>query len=294
MITKYARISLCVATVCAPLLVLAAGPFHGADADADRKADVEISVGGAEGLATIPPANLLVDRAHSGDFDVGGLTDFLIANGWTVDELHTPVTAEALTGYDVFLIPSNVGSPGEFPGIDPYTAAELEAVFAFVEDDNGLWCLTEYNRDQSGVNSVASLFGVSFYGDVVIDPVDNVDGNQSWPVIEMLTGHPIGLGVASFGYYAGCCVGVADPAVVVATGGPYASSNNCPDDPPVLAAYENGGRAVFSGDSTPLYPGYPISADHWQLLANTAEWLARGQVIATESTGWSRVKSLYR
>jgi hypothetical protein len=240
------------------------------------------------------PANLLVDRAHSGDFDIGGLEDFLTSQGWIVDELYTPVTPAALADYDVFLIPSKVGELNEFPSIDPYTAAEVEAVVAFVANGNGLWCLTEFKRDQSGVNTVANEFGVSFHADVVRDEVDNVDGSPSWPLIQLINPHPITTEVSAFGYYAGCCVGTASPAEVIATGGPNATSDDCPTYPPVLAVYENGGRAVFCGDCTPFYPDYAITQEHWLLLANTAAWLAHGEVVATESVGWTEFKSLYR
>jgi len=284
----------CLTVFCIPILCLAGDLNQGRDADGDGAPDATVTARGRYVLPMIPPASLLIDRAHGGDFDLGGLTDFLTSQGWTVDELTSPVTVEALAGYDVFLIPSKVGGLGEFPSIDPYSPAESEAVLAFVEADHGLWCLSEYKRDPSGVNSVAGQFGVSFNDDVVLDPEYNVNGDPVWPLIQAIDFHPITEGVSSFGYYAGCCVGTESPAFAVATGSSYASSNNCFDYPPVLTVYQNGGRAVFCGDGTPLYPGYETTEGNWQLIANIAEWLATGQVVGTESMSWGDVKSLYR
>ena len=137
-------------------------------------------------------------------------------------------------------------------------------------------------------------FGVSFQPDIVTDPVENVGGNANWPWITMIEAHPVTEGVSAFGVYAGCCVSTESPSEVLATGGDNASSSMCPTYPTVMAVYDNIGRAVFCGDITPCYPGYDITEEHWQMLANTAEWLAFGGPVATEAMGWSAVKSLYR
>jgi hypothetical protein len=83
----------------------------------------------------------------------------------------------------------------------------------------------------------------------------------------------------------------------VATGDDDANSSNCPSYPPVLAAYMNMGRAVFTGDITPLHPGYfPSQLDEEEqlLLINTAIWLATGLPIAVEEKTWGHVKFIYR
>ena len=89
-------------------------------------------------------------------------------------------------------------------------------------------------------------------------------------------------------------MGTSSPSTVIATGGPNASSIECPDFPAVLSVYESGGRAVFCGDITPLYPNYDITDEHWLMLANTAEWLAVNQSVETDVMRWGNIKSLYR
>ncbi len=284
-------ISLCLALFCIPTLVFAndLSPVTDSNLDGIPDSNTNSSSGGS-GI-TIQPASMLVDRAHGNSFNIGGLVSFLLGEGWTVDELNSPLTPEILQGYDVYLIPTSLGSGSS---ITPYTPDEAMAVLAFVEDGHGLWCFSEYSRNPSGVNSVAAQFGIDFKSGMIIDPVENIDGNQNWPLITMIESHPITEGVNSFGYYAGCCVGTTNPAVVVASGGANAASSECPNFPPVLAVYQNGGRAVFCGDITPLYPNYDISDEHWLMLANTAEWLATYQTVATETMNWNGVKSLYR
>jgi len=261
------------------------------DSNQDGVSDSNTTSLGGNPFITIEPASILIDRAHSGDFNVGGLVEFLLSQGWTVDELYNPVTPEALAAYDVYLIPTKIGTNA---GIDSYSEDEALAVMAFVEDGNGLWCLAEYNGDQTGVNSVANQFGIDFQSSTITDPVDNIDGHQSWPLITLIEPHPISEGVSAFGYIAGCCVETSAPSTVLATGGPNASSAECPDFPPVLSVYENGGRAVFCGDITPFYPGFDITEEHWLMLANTAEWLAVNQSVETEDMSWGNIKTLYR
>ncbi len=263
----------------------------GSDSDQDGREDGTATHLTGNPLITIEPASLLIDRGHSGDFNIGGLVTYLLEQGWTVNELHDPVTPEALAAYDVYLIPTKIGTNET---IDQYTQDEALAVMAFVANGKGLWCFAEYNGNQTGVNSVASQFGIEFQSSLITDPVNNVNGNENWPLITNIGMHPISAGVGSFGFIAGCCVGTSAMSTVVATCGPNASSVECPNMPPVISVYENGGRAVFCGDITPLYPNFDITEEHWLMLANTAEWLAVNQSVETEDMSWDNIKSLYR
>ncbi len=242
-----------------------------------------------------PPiaARLLVDRAHLGNFDVSGFTDHLTANGWIVGELVTgPVTAEALAGWDIYLIPVKTTA-----GLSSFSEGEVDAVAAFLKDGGGLWAFHDYTKDATGINSLTSRFGVSFHEDTVSDPTDNPGpGYEIIPLIQQISQHPITEGVDSFAYRAGCCLDVRSPAFVLAQGDEDAHSTNCSSAPPVLAVTTEVGRAVFSGDITPLHPSYfpeYLTAAEIQLLINIANWLAIAPV-ATEDMSWSTLKCLYR
>lgn len=100
----------------------------------------------------------------------------------------------------------------------------------------------------------------------------------------------------SFGYYAGCCLNVAYPAQVIASGDDDAYSADCAHYPSVLAAYDGTGRAVFCGDMTALNSNYfgHLRDEERRLIFNTLHWLLRPQAVSVEPTTWARVKSTYR
>jgi hypothetical protein len=237
--------------------------------------------------------SVLVDRTHGENFNVSGFMDYLVGLGWTVDELTVgPVTETALAPYDVFVVPTALSAP-----ISAFSYSEGAAVMSFLGDDNGLWVFHEYNTDPSGVNSLSSLFGVSFNYGMLQDPTDNIEGNPNWPLIHLLETHPITDGVTAYGYYGGDCLDVVDPSEVVATGDDDTQSGDCGPYTPVLAAYEVDGRAVFTGDITTLHPNYypgELDPDERLLLDNIIMWLADVGQSPVETSTWSVVKALYR
>ena len=244
-------------------------PFELSDSDSDGVSGV-IPPQKYPSLAipkTLAPGKMLVDRSHGQTFDVSGFTDYLESKSWTVDEATALITLDLLSGYDVFLI--------------PYTSiifqiSEIVAVRSYVQEGGGIWVFGEYEKDLSGSNSVASQFGVNFNYDMVYDPTDN-EGWDVWPTIHLLEPHPITNGVSSFGYYAGCSLNVNNPEDVIGKGDDDAYASVYTSYPPVLSKVEYGnGRAVFSGDITPLNPSYYPSilrVEERLLLSNIVEWL---------------------
>ena len=264
-----------VLTVCAVLLMGMAGAIT-ASVQADNDADA------TEGV--LPPMNqdqnqkisepilsqgkMLIDRTHGQTFNVSGFTDYLVSQGWIVDQLNTgPITRSRLEGYDIFLIP--------YAEIE-FTSSEIDSIVSYVEDGGGIWVFGEYGRDTT-TNSVSQEFGVTFNDDTVYDPTDNVNGTYYWPLIHILKTHPITEGVESFGYYAGCSLNVNQPSKIIAKGDDDAYSTYYTSYPPVLAAVEYGsGKAVFCGDMTPLHPNYypeRLTDEEKLLLSNIVEWL---------------------
>jgi hypothetical protein len=247
------------------------------DADGDSIADIKRvtkAIKDSAKLPPIPPATMLIDRTHGQWFDVSGFTDYLVSQGWTVDEVTTgPITSATLSGYDVFMIPCRMDTN--------FTPSEANAVADYVNGGAGVWIFGEYKGlDDVLPNVVAAPFGIEFNEDMVYDPTDN-EGYDFWPIIHLLEPHPITEGVSSFGYYAGCSLDVAPPSIVIGKGDDDAYSDFYPAGyyPPVLAIANYGaGRVVAIGDNTPLHPSYypdELREEERLLLSNIAVWLSQ-------------------
>jgi len=233
---------------------------------------------------------LLIDRSHGSDFDVSGFTDFLAANGWTIAVLAGgPIDDDALSGVDVLLIPAKSGS-----SLFPFSAAETSAIQSFLAAGGGLWALND-NNNPSGINTLASTFGVAFQYDYVRDPTNN-EGELIWPTIHLLEPHPVTVGVDTYGYYLGDCLLVTTPAEIVARADEDAYSLFCPvgSMPPTIAVWAVGaGRAVFAGDETPLHPAWytdRLRAEEQILLQNIANWLLGDATTSTAPSSWGKLK----
>lgn len=291
--------------ICA-LVLACSGPLAAQPVADPTDLDMDGAPGVAEPLENFaePPSalvgtgTLLIDHSHHGPairaFNVSGFTNYLAANGWTINVLATgPVTEAALEGADVFLVPTRAAG---FGSIFPFTSAEVIAIRAFLASGGGLWVLHD-NDDATGVNTLSSAFGVTFLFDYVQDPTNN-EGEVFWPTIHTLAGHSIFDGVDSYGYYLGDCIGVAAPASVIAQGDEDAYSFFCPvgSRPPTMAAYEGGGRAIFAGDITTLSPQwYPnlLEPEEQLLLQNIANWLLGDPPNATSAGSWGGVKRAF-
>lgn len=237
---------------------------------------------------------LLIDRSHRGNFNVSGFTNFLASQGWVIADHPLgggPISASVLSGYDILLVPDLSGSTS----IDPYSASEIAAVQAFLGEENGLWIIDDAG-DNAGINTLALAFGVTFHIDQIEDPTNN-EGHWFWPTIYQLEPHPVSAGVESYGYYLGACLGVTPPAISICRADEDAYSYNCPvgSRPPTLAVWESTGRAVFSGDITPLSPPWwaSIRPEERLLLQNIANWLLGDSPTSASTTTWGNVKSIY-
>jgi hypothetical protein len=237
--------------------------------------------------------SLLVDRSHGNNFPVDGFTGYLASQGWTIAQ-HTsgPITGAVLAGYDVLMVPTRDSA---LP-ILPFSTAEVSAIIAFLASGNGLWTLSDI-VNPSGVNTLSEAFGVHFYADIITDSTDN-EGQLFWPRIHQLSPHPVFHGVKSYGYYAGDCLSVTSPAEILGSADADAFSQFCPRGtmPPVLAGYQNTGRAIFAGDITTLAPEYfpsRLRPEEQMLLMNIANWLLGQPPTATSSESWGTIKAMY-
>jgi hypothetical protein len=264
------------------------------DLDQDGQPGVALSPQdpGPAASALVGSGALLIDRFHANDFDVSGFTNFLAANGWTVAE-HTSrrIDEAALDTIDVLLVPGRLGA-----SIFTFTASEVAAIQSFLARGGGLWVLHDA-ENPTGVNTLSTAFGVTFQYDYVRDPSNN-EGYIFWPTIHLLSPHAITTNVETYGYYAGDCLAVTEPAQIVGRADEDSWSLFCPvgSMPPTLAVWEQQGRAVFAGDETPLHPSYypnVLREEEEILLQNIANWLLGDRTNANAPGSWGRVKTRF-
>lgn len=260
------------------------------DFDADGAQDESRSVPGIQ--AVVAPSavgRIAIDRSHGGYLPERGFLSYLVDNGWQVTTiLSGPVTVELLDQYDILMLA---------PSYNTYTEDEIAAVQLFMAGGHGLWAFNDIYDSATGTNSLCSRFGVIFNAyDYVYDATNN-QGMSSWPNIHVLETHPVTQGVADYGFYAGTSLTAQAPARVIAWGDGDAHSQMYRSAPPVLAVYEAAGRAVFSGDTTPLYWDYfpsRLDVGDIQLLNNIVGWLLESGAVGVESRSWSDLKNQYR
>ena len=239
-----------------------------------------------------PPGALLVDRSHFQNFDIHTFTESLEVQGWIVDELtQGPVSYQLLQAYNVFIVPTYTGSSG----IEPFTELEIEAVSHFLSGGAGLWLFHDYNLAPTGVNSLASTFGVEFQESLVQDPVDNAS-DPSWPYIRTFLEHPITEGIATIRLMAGCCMTVTDPSDAAASAGADASGSSCSSPPDVMATYSLVGRVAFFCDMTPLHAQYfpqRLTSQEIRLIENTISWLRTPGIVESERRSFGQLKARF-
>lgn len=289
------------ALVALPASALAAPPAPTSPALADDP-DLDGLQGVREAPADPQPAipsvlvatgRLLIDRSHNEYFDVGGFTGFLASHGWVIAENSAaPITDSTLQVQDILLIPTR----SIYSTMTPFSPAEVAAIQSFLAGGKGLWVLSD-NVDPSAVNTLATAFGVTFRYDFVQDPSNN-EGVSFWPTIYMFAEHPIIGTIESYGYYLGDCLTVGSPSEAIARADGDSYSLYCPAGsyPPTLAAWSAAGRAVFSGDVTPLSPSYfpsRLREEEQLLRQNIVNWLIGAPPTATSPRSWGSVKALY-
>ncbi len=248
----------------------------------------------------LPPAythaagrRLLVDSAHVENYSTTGFTDYLKSLGWTVATNTSPVTDAVLKNYDALLVP--VAYSGS---ITPFSASEVTAIKAWLSQGRGLWLLHKQATDPSGINSLATAFGVTFQNATVADDIDNTGPPFLAPLITSLTSHEVLADVNAFGLYLGACLSATAPAQVVATAGANATSDACSGSIPALAvsSWGDGGRIACLPDVLPMHPStwnVSTTEDDERLYVNIANWITH-QPTPVEPATWGGIKSLYR
>jgi subtilisin family serine protease len=212
------------------------------------------------GLAkrTLAPARVYWDYYHAREHTlVTAVISELRNAGHTVTEFSVPITAAALTGFDIVVI--------ETPGSNNIglSSAEIAAVQSFVNSGRGLFVMGEAESylgtiGASSINSLLSPYGMSISG--------SFNAGINTPVTDF-TAHPVTQNVrtAEFTYF--CDIAINAPSTRLAR--TSAGIN-------VLAAHQAVGKIVLAADSHPFDSRYLYLLDDLVLSLNIIDWLSAG------------------
>ncbi len=192
-----------------------------------------------------------------------------------------PLDAAALAGADVLVIahPSDpaferttgIGEPR-------FTAAELDAIEAWVAAGGGLVLLGEEEQAKYGTNlaELAARFGIKLRSELVQD-YDRCRTAPSWILPELAdagrgAGGDLLARVREICLYRATSLAAPGEAQVIARAGTGASS---PGAPLIAAAQHGAGRVVVLGDSDLFGDDCLGELDHRALWLNLVAWVAR-------------------
>ena len=198
-----------------------------------------------------------------------------------------PIDAGALAAADVLVLPhcstdeweatTGVGSP-------EYSAAEVDAIEAFVRGGGGLVILAETEQPKYGnsLAAIAARFGVEIGNATVQDPAHRFRDVSTWVMLDAVAPRPAGrevasdlfAGVARACFYRSGVLSVAgDDAASTVFARTHASA--APPAAPVLVGAKAGrGRVVVAADSDFVGDDSIGDLDHRALWLNLVTWAA--------------------
>ena len=249
-------------------------------------------------------ATVLIDQAHSSawstdreraaamnpanpaDASLALAVEALAERGMTVrDHEHGELDAATLDGVDVLVIahPADAASErvaGDLPPV--YSPAEIEAITAHVAAGGGLVVLGECDHKAHGNNldDVLAPFGLAMTSTLVHESADSGrrhQGNATWVVPELVTGHAGGQGVLSgvgslCFYRAGAIDTTAAPQARVLARS--AATAHPAGAPLAVTTTHDQGRVVVLADSDLVGDDSIADLDHRRFWTNLVTWAA--------------------
>ncbi|MEV0344666.1 DUF6421 family protein [Nonomuraea sp. NPDC050680] len=222
-----------------------------------------------------------INPAHPDDNSYARAAELLRRLGHTVTaRLTGPLDAGTLQDQDVLVIAHPSGERWERTtgqGSPVFSAAELDAVAAFVAGGGGLVVLAEEEQDKYG-NNLAELlgrFGVGVTHATVRDPGHAHRGVATWVLGERATSDGLLAGVKAACFYRSGALTLADSSVDATV--LFASSGSAdPAGAPLAVAVRHGrGRVVVFADSDLFGDDSIEDYDHRALWGNVVTWAAR-------------------
>ncbi|WP_433510270.1 DUF6421 family protein [Nonomuraea sp. CA-143628] len=233
-----------------------------------------------------------INPAHPDDNSYARAAELLRRLGHTVAaHLTGPLDAGTLQEQDVLVIAHPSGERWERTtgqGSPVFSAAELDAVEAFVAGGGGLVVLAEEEQDKYG-NNLAELlgrFGVGVTHATVRDPGHAHRGVATWVLGERASSDGVLAGVKAACFYRSGALTLAGSSVGAASAGAgssvdatvlFASSASAdPAGAPLAVAVRHGrGRVVVFADSDLFGDDSIEDYDHRALWGNVVTWAAR-------------------
>ncbi|MEU8151103.1 DUF6421 family protein [Nonomuraea sp. NPDC048901] len=233
-----------------------------------------------------------INPAHPDDNSYARAAELLRRLGHTVTARQTgPLDAGTLQEQDVLVIAHPSGERWERTtgqGSPVFSAAELDAVAAFVAGGGGLVVLAEEEQDKYG-NNLAELlgrFGVGVTHATVRDPGHAHRGVATWVLGERATSDGLLAGVKTACFYRSGALTLADSLADAASADAdssvdatvlFTSSGSAdPAGAPLAVAVRHGrGRVVVFADSDLFGDDSIEDYDHRTLWGNVVTWAAR-------------------
>jgi len=206
--------------------------------------------------------------------------DFIVARN-----IATPLTADALSGTEVLVLAHPCDARWERTtsgGTPALSAAEIEAVQAFVRGGGGLLVITEYEHAKYGdnLNDLLAPSGLRVVNGTAFDHSACVAGNPEWLFGTSADDTPLGHGVERACFYrAGWCAAEGQARLAWKT-----SSRASPPDAGLIGhAALGAGRVAVVTDSMLFGDERFAEFDHRQLWLNLLYWLAVPAVQAAST-----------
>ncbi|MFI7145052.1 DUF6421 family protein [Nonomuraea sp. NPDC050022] len=222
-----------------------------------------------------------INPAHPDDNSYARAAELLRRLGHTVTaRLTGPLDAGTLQEQDMLVIAHPSGERWERTtgqGSPMFSAAELDAVEAFVAGGGGLVVLAEEEQDKYG-NNLAELlgrFGVGVTHATVRDPGHAHRGVATWVLGERATSDGVLAGVKTACFYRSGALALEDSSVDATVLFASSASADPAGAPLALAVRHGRGRVVVFADSDLFGDDSIEDYDHRTLWGNVVTWAAR-------------------
>ena len=245
--------------------------------------------------------------SHPADSSYALAADAVTAAGFEIaSHADGPLDAAALAGADALVIahpsdPAWERTTGS--GSPRLTAAELDAITAFVDSGGGLIVLGETEQAKYGnnLNELLGRFEIELRNDTVQDYEHNL-GAPSWVLPRVESGErgaggDVLAGVHEVCLYRATTIAAVNGARVLARAHDSASA---PGEPMIAATRHGAGRIVVLADSDLFGDDCIDQLDHRRLWLNIVDWVARRSTLhgsppprpaaATTGETWERLR----
>ena len=173
----------------------------GTSSFAQQQADLDYDTKVAAPAYEADHPAVLFDEAHNNLHTMGGLykpfADLITHDGYRVDDNHKPFTKELLAPYRILIIACATGAEhrGLGAGHPAFTAAECQAVEAWVERGGALLLVTDHFQFGAAAQVLGKPFGIEMSQGQATDPLNSFPGVPARLIFSrenhLLGDHPI-------------------------------------------------------------------------------------------------------